>query len=286
MKALTRRPTRADAPPTIYQVADRAEVFHRHRVPRAARDRAGRRDHPGQGARRGGGAALHAVPAGPLARRGPARRQRHRVPRPVRSLLRRGRARLRGGRRRAGPQRADPVHPRASGRPRDGARPGGARRRPGGAGQHRRRRGPRGHSRARTSRSSCSRATTSRASTRSPPRTSPARARSSVTSSPTTAIATSRSSATPTRRRTPRSAGTGFGTGCAITASATTVSCPARSTRQAAGGRPTRCCSKATRPRGLVCANDEIALGAITTAAEELGLRRARATSPSPAGTT
>ena len=109
------------------------------------------------------------------------------------------------------------------------------------------------------------------ASTRSPPRTSRARARSSATSSPTTAIATSPSSATPARRRTPPSAGTGFGTGCAITASATTGSCPARSTRQAAGGRPTSVLRKATRPRGLVCANDEIALGAIT-AAEELGL--------------
>ena len=57
---------------------------------------------------------------GPIARRGPPRGQRHRVPRPVRALLRRGRARLRGGRRRGRPQRADPVDARPAGRPRDG----------------------------------------------------------------------------------------------------------------------------------------------------------------------
>ena len=79
---------------------------------------------PAAGARAGGGAAVPPQPAGPVAGRGPARGQRHRLPGPVRPVLRRGGPRLRRSRRRAGQQRPDPVHPRADASRGRGARPG------------------------------------------------------------------------------------------------------------------------------------------------------------------
>ena len=93
--------------------------------------------------------ALHPQPARPAARRAPARRQRHRLPRPVRPLLRRGRPRLRSGGRRAAPLGADPVHPRP--RRRRDRRPGDGRplRRAGHPRPHRQRRRRRGARRPR-----------------------------------------------------------------------------------------------------------------------------------------
>ena len=86
--------------------------LHRHRVPSPPRRRQRhpgdpRPGHPGRGRAR-----VRAQPAGPPARPGPARRQRHRLPGPLRPLLRRGRARLRVRRRPARPVGPDPVDPR------------------------------------------------------------------------------------------------------------------------------------------------------------------------------
>ena len=70
-------------------------------------------------------ADLEYVPSqlGPPARPGPARRQRHRLPRPVGPVLRRGRPRLRVRGRPARPVGADPLDPRPARRRRPG-RPG------------------------------------------------------------------------------------------------------------------------------------------------------------------
>ena len=117
MKALTRSGLSTKArDTTIYQVAERAGVSIAT-VSRVLRGTA--RVAPATRAARAEsavrGPAVHAQPVGSLAGRGPARGRRDRLPRPVRALLRRGRARLRGGRRRARPQRADPVDPRPRG---------------------------------------------------------------------------------------------------------------------------------------------------------------------------
>ena len=79
---------------------------------------------------------VHPQPARPPARRASPCGQRHRLPRPVRSLLRRGRAGLRSGRRRAPPFGADPLDPRPR-RRRHGRAPDGR--------ALRRRRHPRAH---------------------------------------------------------------------------------------------------------------------------------------------
>ena len=103
---------------TIYEVADAGGRVHRHRLPGPARHRAGRRRAPGHGCWTRW-TSLNFTPSRlgrSLAERH-ARGQRHRLPRPVRSLLRRGRARLRRGRRRGRPQRAHPVDARSARRP-------------------------------------------------------------------------------------------------------------------------------------------------------------------------
>ncbi len=93
--------------------------LHRHRLPGDARVRRTSAPTPATGCwPPPTDARVHPQPARPPARRAPARRQRHRLPRPVRPLLRRGRPGLRGRGRRAAPLRADPLHPRPRATPR------------------------------------------------------------------------------------------------------------------------------------------------------------------------
>ena len=138
--------------------------------------------HPRPGAAAASDAPVHPQPARPLAGRAPARRQRDRLPRPVRPLLRRGGARLRVGRRRARPLGADPLDPRPRRRPDDGPRDGRALRRHGRHGPDRPRRAAVERLAATRRHSSCWPARPSTASTRSRPTTAPALARSPSTS--------------------------------------------------------------------------------------------------------
>ena len=127
--------------PTIRDVASKAGVSIAT-VSRALRDpQIVSPDDPGQGRPGGRRAGVRAEPPRPPAGRAPARRQRHRLPRPVRPLLRRGRPRLRGRRRRARPLGAASSRPTARGRAGDGHRPRRPHRRPGRPRPHGLRRG-------------------------------------------------------------------------------------------------------------------------------------------------
>ena len=218
---------------------------------------------PGAGPARGAGAGLRAEPPRPPARRAPARRQRDRLPRPLRPLLRRGRARLRRGRRRARALRADPVHARSRGRRRARAPAGRPLRRPGRPRPDRRRRGLRAARRARhTARPAGPRAAGGQAtrSTRSTPRT-PAPRRRWPRTSPRPAPGPSRSWATRASPPTWPSASTVSATVPLPTGWRSRCSSPARWTRRPAR----RVANELTAlPDALACANDELALGLLT----------------------